>query len=368
MQNLFLYGNNAMSGQQGGNVQNQYGSGDGQGGDPNQMSALQQQAAAASQYGMLGMGYMGGAAAHAHAAAAMAEQRMYPQDGMMPGMGGGMPGMNQGGPAGAPQGQIGDGGGQGQENYLDANRLFMQRLGNQPAPGMGGMPPQQWMNYGMPNDQQQQGMPQDGMQMPQGNPMMPGLGPWSSTSAGLLGKMNPQEEKKKTPRKKHKDKPKRPLSAYNIFFKEERKRILESIPSKGEEGEDAKEEESEENVEIDEKTGKKKRKKTPHGKIGFENLAKIIGQRWQELKEDKIAYYKDLAAQDMKRYKEQMEIFLTKQEAEKKRKNGEPVDEVSSGNPTEGGESSSQPAQDGANDDDEPQAKKQKQESDEQSS
>mmetsp|Transcript_4077 Transcript_4077/g.5339 ORF Transcript_4077/g.5339 Transcript_4077/m.5339 type:complete len:368 (-) Transcript_4077:217-1320(-) len=362
MQNLFLYGNNAMSGQQGGgNGQNQYGSGEGGQGDPNQMAALQQQAAAASQYGMLGMGYMGGAAAHAQAAAAMAEQRMYPQEGMMPGMGGGMPGMNQG-PGGAPPGQgVGQGGGEGQENYLDANRLFMQRLGNQQGPGMGGMPPQQWMNYGMPNpDQQQQGMPQEGMQMPQGNPMMPGLGPWSSTSAGLLGKMNPQEEKKKTVRKKHKDKPKRPLSAYNIFFKEERKRILESIPSKGEEGDDAsKEEESEENVEIDEKTGKKKRKKTPHGKIGFENLAKIIGQRWQELKEDKIAYYKDLAAQDMKRYKEQMEIFLTKQEAEKKKKNGEAVDE------SEGGET----AQDnGANDDKEPQAKKQKTEDGDQSS
>ena len=62
----------------------------------------------------------------------------------------------------------------------------------------------------------------------------------------------------------------------------------------------------------------KKKKKVPHGKIGFENLAKIIGQRWQELDGERAAYYKSKAAEDMKRYKAEMEIFLTKQ-AEKKR-------------------------------------------------
>lgn len=136
------------------------------------------------------------------------------------------------------------------------------------------------------------------------------LGPWSATSAGLLGKMvvNDAAGKGKKARKKPKDRPKRPLSAYNIFFKEERARILEKLPDKEDENNEVKEEEEEEAEAGEEKKGKKR----PHGKIGFENLAKVIGQRWQELGPDQVTYYKKKAEEDMKRYKQEMETYLTK--------------------------------------------------------
>jgi len=150
------------------------------------------------------------------------------------------------------------------------------------------------------------------------------LGPWSATSAGLLGKMastSSSEARTKKVRKKPKDRPKRPLSAYNIFFKEERARILEKIPA---------EEEGEGDEGKDEKGGEgasRKRKKRPHGKIGFENLAKVIGQRWQELKPEQVEYYKSKASEDMKRYKEQMETYLSKQNAGDEGKAEDKVDE-----------------------------------------
>jgi hypothetical protein len=121
-----------------------------------------------------------------------------------------------------------------------------------------------------------------------------------------------------------------------LFFRDERNRILKSLPSRGgksEEGDDSantKEEESKEDTvkneaadsnsnENDDNTPKdydivgKNGKKIPHGKIGFESLAKLIGRRWQELDPAEVERYKKLADVDMKRYKEEMEKFLLKE-------------------------------------------------------
>jgi hypothetical protein len=133
--------------------------------------------------------------------------------------------------------------------------------------------------------------------------------PWSSHAAGLLGSMmqdSALEDESKKSRKKPKDRPKRPLSAYNIFFKEERNRILESLPVQPPKTEDS--------VEsfVDGEGGQKKRRKrkrkgpAPHGKIGFESLAKLIGKRWQELDEAEMSIYKGKAEEDMQRYKREM--------------------------------------------------------------
>jgi hypothetical protein len=135
---------------------------------------------------------------------------------------------------------------------------------------------------------------------------------------------------KKSRPKKPKNKPKRPLSAYNIFFKDERHKILEGIPDKKDQDADDDDDESKVKTEDDEKPegedgegdekdgdGKKaagkKRKRVPHGKIGFESLAKIVGQRWKELPPDELEIYKKRAEEDMKRYRKEMEAYVQKQ-------------------------------------------------------
>jgi hypothetical protein len=261
--------------------------------------------------------------AAAHATAAMAEQHLSGMGEQQGGYGAGYgTGYGTGGggyaggyPAYGP-------GGDSSQDYMEANRLLMARLHQQQqqqggAPG-GWMPMQYGYGMGSP---QQDAYAENGM-----------LGPWSTTSAGLLSRIGGTDDKKKSVRKKHKDKPKRPLSAYNLFFKDERAIILAEITaaraSEGEKEEVKKEslledEEGEDgNNNDDERTKGRKGKKAPHGKIGFESLAKTIGQRWQKLEGERMEKYKKLAAEDMTRYKKQMEVFLTKLEREKKQKGG----------------------------------------------
>lgn len=118
---------------------------------------------------------------------------------------------------------------------------------------------------------------------------------------------------KKSRPKKPKNKPKRPLSAYNIFFRDERANILAGIPDKDEDDEDDNEDEHDDGLDGPKKKTGKKRKRPPHGKIGFESLAKIVGQRWKELKPDELAKYKKLADVDMVRYRAEMESYVAKQ-------------------------------------------------------
>lgn len=144
------------------------------------------------------------------------------------------------------------------------------------------------------------------------------LGPWSATSQALLGSMaydaaaksgQPPCKKARSHPKKNKDKPKRPLSAYNIFFKEERQRILDSIPESVVPPVD----ESSSSSSSDNKP-KRKRAHKPHGKIGFEDLAKQIGERWKGLDSASVDYYRELADEDSARYRAEMEVYLTKKQ------------------------------------------------------
>ena len=88
------------------------------------------------------------------------------------------------------------------------------------------------------------------------------------------------------------EKPKRPLSGYNLFFQDERVRLLEVLPERPD--------------------GKKPRRS--HGKLGFKDMATIIGQRWRELDAHTKQHYEDLAKEEKARYRRNRAAYLRQQE------------------------------------------------------
>ena len=80
--------------------------------------------------------------------------------------------------------------------------------------------------------------------------------------------------------------PKLPLSAYNYFFKSEREVLLESLPVRSE--------------------GKPRRS---HGKIGFADMARVIGARWKSLTPEEKLKFDSIAAEDKARYKREMKAY-----------------------------------------------------------
>ena len=126
------------------------------------------------------------------------------------------------------------------------------------------------------------------------------------------------------------------MSAYNLFFSEERERILKEIAKKeGANDAGGESEEVEKVAEVEDsdhgKDGEdeekpkallrplipaeKKRRphRKTHGKISFQELARMVGERWKSLPDDERKYYQDLAQEDMKRQKVAMEEYYAKQ-------------------------------------------------------
>lgn len=93
------------------------------------------------------------------------------------------------------------------------------------------------------------------------------------------------------------EKPKRPLSSYNLFFKNERLKLLDELPAPP--------------------PGKKP--KHSHGKLNFEGMAKIIGQRWRKVDPVTKARFEHLALDDRIRYERAMKIYREAEERQQER-------------------------------------------------
>lgn len=78
------------------------------------------------------------------------------------------------------------------------------------------------------------------------------------------------------------EKPKRPLSAYNLFFRDQRQLLLAALPAPA--------------------IGCKP--KTSHGKINFKNMARTIAARWKDIAPEDKKEYERIAEVGRRKYKE----------------------------------------------------------------
>lgn len=106
---------------------------------------------------------------------------------------------------------------------------------------------------------------------------------------------------KKRSWKRPKDKPKRPLSAYNLFFQHERNNILAALP-----GDDAAMDDG-----LTEEERRRKHRKT-HGKIGFADLARSIAEKWKNVEPTARSVFEARADIEKQRYKKELEAWKLK--------------------------------------------------------
>lgn len=140
----------------------------------------------------------------------------------------------------------------------------------------------------------------------------------------LTGAMTKQKRKRW---KKPADHPKRPLSAYNLFFQWGRERLLagESLVPLQQEDIDQ--------IDVDTRRNSKRRHRREHGVIGFTELAKMLGTKWKELDPESKEMFQKRADVEKARYEKAVSLYKAEKGENQKEDEEQHLDKTPSGKP-----------------------------------